>query len=291
MKLLRSKLRPRCGGQEPATPPQRVPMVAGMRPAATPALRNTARTDDRQRARPLQIEWFVRTEVTKRGSLSAWWSALWPSFRRVTVQGVRGRYLCSGRGPPLLVLASPLALARSYMRAMRSLCRWFTVVCVELPGCGGSARLARPWSPARYARWALELVRDLPLAAPIVLGHAGSVPIALELARLAPDEIGGVVIAETPGTARSFGPRALPEIVWNALRHRSTFARHMRNERAYRAHASPHATHACASSVPMLDARHVADDWKVIRRFVATVRRGAHGMPAGASASRALFAS
>ncbi len=175
-----------------------------------------------------------------------WLSCLWPSYREVTVDGARARYLCCGSGPPLLLLASPLALGRSYQHAMRALCRSFTVVCVELPGSGGSERLAEPWSVERYAEWTLELLRYLPLAAPVVVGHAGSSAIAAALAALAPSEIGGLVLVDSPVTA-------LPAL-------------------------------GSADGVPTLRATLRRDDWAIraadvepfstaIRRFVAAVHR------------------
>jgi len=158
-----------------------------------------------------------------------WLESLRPSYREVTVDGARARYLCRGSGPPLLLLASPLALARTYRRAIRTLSNSYTVVCVELPGSGGSERLAEPWSVERYADWLLELVRYLPLAAPIVVGHGASTPIAAALAKLAPSELGGLVLIEASGASTQLGVRALPQMVWNALCHRSTFAEHVKN--------------------------------------------------------------
>lgn len=199
--------------------------------------------------------------------------------------GARARYLCNGSGPPLLLLASPLAFGRSYMRAVHSLCRSFTVVCVELPGSGGSERLEQPWSAERYAEWVLELVRYLPLAAPVVVGHGSSAAIAAEVARLAPDEIGGIVLADGPNGG-AFGVRALPEIVLTAIRHRASFAEHMKNARIPSVHAALGA--GAPPPVPTLHAGRLTDDWKAIRRFVAQVRRGTHGLPV--PAGRAAFA-
>lgn len=227
----------------------------------------------------------MRNEVPSSAGIETWLRSLWPSYRdlapsyrEVTVDGARARYLCCGSGPPLLLLASPLALARTYQRAIRSLCRSFTVVCVELPGSGGSERLAEPWSTQRYAEWALELVRYLPLAAPIVVGHGGSTAIAAALAALAPAEIGGLVLVDAPGTSGRLGVRALPEVVWNALRHRSTFAEHVKNACTSNAALAGH-----DGAVPTLRATLRAEDWKVvtegvgpltstIRRFVAAIR-------------------
>jgi pimeloyl-ACP methyl ester carboxylesterase len=151
------------------------------------------------------------------------------TYRDVKVDGARARYLCCGSGPPLLLLVDPLALGRTYVHAVRALSRSFTVVCVELPGSGGSERLPEPWSVERYAAWTLELIRHLPLAAPIVVGHAGSSAIARELAQLAPDEIGGLVVLDGTSSAQPFGLRAIHHLAWNALRHRGVFAEHVKN--------------------------------------------------------------
>jgi pimeloyl-ACP methyl ester carboxylesterase len=211
--------------------------------------------------------------------MNEWLHVLRPPYREVTVDGARARYLCCGSGPPLLLLASPLALASTYQRAIRTLCGTFTVVCVELPGSGGSERLIEPWSTERYAEWVLELVRYLPLASPIVVGHGASKPVAAALAKLAPSEIGGLVLVDAAGAPAQLGIRALPQVVWNALRHRGTIAEHVKN--------------ACTSSgvllgapvaVPTLRASVRADDWHIvtdgaepltsaIRRFVGAVRR------------------
>jgi pimeloyl-ACP methyl ester carboxylesterase len=121
--------------------------------------------------------------------------------------------------------------------------------------------------------------RYLPLAEPIVVGHGASTAVAAALARLAPSEIGGLVLVDAPGASTQLGLRALPQVVWNALLHRGTIAEHVKN--------------ACTSNgpllggpvgVPTLRASMRADDWHVvtngaepltsaIRRFVGAVRR------------------
>jgi pimeloyl-ACP methyl ester carboxylesterase len=167
------------------------------------------------------------------------------TYRDVKVDGARARYLCCGSGPPLLLLVDPLALGRTYVHAVRALSRSFTVVCVELPGSGGSERLPEPWSLERYAEWTLELVRHLPLAAPVVMAHGASAPIATELARLAPKEIGGVVLADPRGTTPATGLRALLSLAVNALRHPGTLSAHAKN------------AYACSSLASQLRARGV----------------------------------
>jgi len=214
---------------------------------------------------------------------ASWWSALRPSFRQVRVAGIEARYSCRGSGPPLLLLASPLVRAGTYDHAVRALSRSFTVVCVELPGAGLSSRLVDPWTARQYAEWSLELIRHLPLAAPIVVGHGAAAQVATELAHLAPNEIGGVVLADAPPTLSAFELRALPGMILNALRHRGTFVEHVKN-------ASTCASLVSAADlpVPMLRANREAGPLRAaqagaepftaaIRRFVASTRRSAHG--------------
>gem|GEM_PF-4779813 len=160
--------------------------------------------------------------------LSRWWQTLWPTFREAVIDGVSARYLCTGSGPPVLLLASPHTRARSYLGAMRALARSFTVVCVELPGSGGSSRLERAWDVDRYAAWTVELIRRLPLAMPIVIGHAASAPVALALTERAPHELGGAFVVECPDLTTALSARALPEVVANAVRHRGAFVQQLR---------------------------------------------------------------
>lgn len=168
------------------------------------------------------------------------------AMRTVRVDGVEARYLLAGSGAPLLIVASPLVLARSYLPAIRALSPWFTVVVAELPGAGGSNKTRRAWTFERYGAFALELVRRLPLAAPVLVGHSDSAPVAVEAARLAPEDLRALVLVgpcgacEPRSAARmivarardaisepAFGARVLPHLVANAVRHRRTFFDHV----------------------------------------------------------------
>jgi pimeloyl-ACP methyl ester carboxylesterase len=170
-----------------------------------------------------------------------------PVNRRVRVDGVEARYLLAGSGPPVLLVASRLVTARSYLPLVRELAPWFTVVVLELPGSGRSDRTEGSWSYARTGAWLVELVRRLPLADPVVVGHSDSAPAAVEAARLAPDEMRALVLVDPLGAARpkgiartvlahargavlepAFLLRATRAALGNALRHGRTFAEHVR---------------------------------------------------------------
>jgi pimeloyl-ACP methyl ester carboxylesterase len=167
--------------------------------------------------------------------------------RRLRLDGIESRYVLAGSGPPLLLVASPLVLARTYRPVVRCLASSFTVVVVEPPGAGGSERLSHAWSFERYGAWLVELVRRMPLARPIVVGHSDSAPIVLAAARIAPDELRGIVLvgacgASTPrSVARLVAARAIdaigepkfslrvaPHLLRNVLRHRGIFVEHVR---------------------------------------------------------------
>lgn len=170
-----------------------------------------------------------------------------PSWRTIRIEGVEARYLVAGSGAPLLLVASPIMLARTYLPVVRELAPWFTVVVVELPGAGGSEKVDRAWSFERYGAWTIELVRRMPLAAPILVGHSDSAPAVIEAARLAPHELRAVALVGPVGACPPRNPLAVvaarardalgelsfslcvtPHLVMNALRHRRTFVDHVR---------------------------------------------------------------
>lgn len=166
--------------------------------------------------------------------------------RWVRVDGALSRYWVGGSGAPPLLVASPLVSARVYRPVARALTATFTVTLVDLPGAGGAARLRERWTSVRYAAWLLELVRRLPLAAPVVVAHSASAPCVAELARLAPDELGAVVFANPAGACVPRAParmilerardavdeplvtlRAAPGALASAARHRRVYAAHL----------------------------------------------------------------
>src|SRR5690606_6721549 len=129
-----------------------------------------------------------------------------PSMRRIRAGGAEARYLIAGSGPPVLVVASPLVLARTYARMARLLAASFTVVVIEPPGSGGSQRLDRAWSFERYGAWIVEVIRCMPLAAPIVVGHSISASMVIEAARMAPQEMRAMVLVGPSGACE---PRSM----------------------------------------------------------------------------------
>ena len=118
----------------------------------------------------------------------------------IEVNGTRGVYEVAGNGPPLVLLASPLARAKTYRPVAASLGRTFRVYTVELPGSGWAGPIGAGWSAGRYATWVHGFVGALGLIRPFVVGHSHSGPIAVTLAARYPDAVGRLVLVDATGT-------------------------------------------------------------------------------------------
>lgn len=102
----------------------------------------------------------------------------------ITLNGVRSRIYESGRpdGEPIVLMhgwgcqASTLA---SIERVAAESCR---VINVDFPGFGQSDEPAEVWGVADYSRWLDDLVRQLGLDKPMLLGHSFGGRVAIHYA-------------------------------------------------------------------------------------------------------------
>lgn len=115
------------------------------------------------------------------------------------VQGLRAHYLDAGAGPPLLLVASQVVLARSYRSVIPRLAQHFRVITVDLPGCGHSERTGRYWGPDRYADWLAAFIEALRLGPVTVAGHSNSGPVALTLAARHPRQVDRLMLLDSIG--------------------------------------------------------------------------------------------
>jgi pimeloyl-ACP methyl ester carboxylesterase len=118
----------------------------------------------------------------------------------VEVNGVRGVYEATGDGPPLVLLASPVARAKTYRTTADCLARTFRVITVELPGSGWAGAVGKGWSVGQYAEWAAGFIAALGLNRPVVIGHSHSGPIGITLAVRHANAIGRLVLVDATGT-------------------------------------------------------------------------------------------
>jgi pimeloyl-ACP methyl ester carboxylesterase len=120
--------------------------------------------------------------------------------RTVVVDGIAGRYAAVGAGPPVVILATMLALARTYRDTARLLGRAYRVVTLELPGTGRSAHRPATWDTEDYARWTAGAFAALGIGrAEAVIGHSCSGAVVVALAALHPDRVARLVLADPVG--------------------------------------------------------------------------------------------
>lgn len=171
------------------------------------------------------------------------------TMRRVELGGASGLVLEAGQGPCVLVLASMLVRARSYLPLLRQLSVSHRVLVVELPGSGSGSRLRRPWSVQQYASWTERLISELELRELTLIGHSNSGAVALTLAaRVAPASrvsllvlVGSVGARMRRGVLRVIAARTLDgtkelgldlrgwwHLAWNMLFHPRSFVAHVR---------------------------------------------------------------
>jgi pimeloyl-ACP methyl ester carboxylesterase len=130
-------------------------------------------------------------------------------LQRIEVAGVRGAFAAAGAGPALVLVPSPLVLARTYRDTIPPLARAFRVTVIELPGSGRGTHLAAPWSAEQYADWLAGALAFLRIERPTVVGHSNSGAVALLMAARHPDRVGHLILADTVGGE----PRPLAALV------------------------------------------------------------------------------
>jgi len=165
-----------------------------------------------------------------------------PSLQTIVVNDVAGCYSDQGRGPVVVLLASPFARVALYRPLIEALSADFRVIAVEMPGCGCAARLRQAWTFDAYARWVETFLERLDLENVLLIGHSYTGAVAIKLGTGASPRIGGIVLADTVGAT---GPRSIlavlvgcamcvpleirfvlrgvPHLTYNLLRHSRNF--------------------------------------------------------------------
>lgn len=124
-----------------------------------------------------------------------------PGFeeRVETLDGTRLRWLAGGEGPPVLLVHGLGGLASNWRLVAPALARERRVILPELPGHGGSGRLARGADLDAFADAVLAVAEaEGAVPAPWV-GHSLGGLVALRAAARRPDAVTGVVLAAAAG--------------------------------------------------------------------------------------------
>jgi pimeloyl-ACP methyl ester carboxylesterase len=125
-----------------------------------------------------------------------------PRARRVTAMGIPTAYLEAGPrdAPPVVMLHGLGATNASLLPCLADLARDHRVLAPDLPGFGNSAAPRGGYTPAWFAAWLEELMRQLDARPAVVLGNSLGGRIAIEAGLAHPGSVRGLVLL-TPSPA------------------------------------------------------------------------------------------
>jgi pimeloyl-ACP methyl ester carboxylesterase len=135
-------------------------------------------------------------------------AGLEPRFEQV--DGLRLRYVRTGRGSPVLLLHGFSSSLFTWRDVLPGLARQHDVVALDFPGFGGSD-IPAGLSPERLRRAALGLARQLGLKRPAVVGHSMGGAVAAALS--SDPELDPARVAVIDAATFAMGPEARPRMV------------------------------------------------------------------------------
>ncbi len=115
----------------------------------------------------------------------------------VEVDGIRMHYRDAGRGPTIVLLHGASANLRDFNASIfEPLSRTYRVIAIDRPGHGYSERPSGEWpDPARQAQLVQQLLTNLEVKNPILVGHSWSGSLVLAYLLAYPEAAGGVLLA------------------------------------------------------------------------------------------------
>ena len=103
--------------------------------------------------------------------------------------------------PLLIIIPSPLILARTYNRLAKEFSDIYEVQIANLPGTGLNSSHGKVWDDSAYAEHLHKALRLIDSNV-FLLGHSNSGTIAAKLANMMPEKVAGLILADTTGTGR-----------------------------------------------------------------------------------------
>ena len=144
-----------------------------------------------------------------------------------SADGVHIEYHVYGHGDPAVVLIHGWSCNSSYWREqLADLASRYTTVTLDLAGHGGSGRNRTDWTMARYGEDVAAVVRQIPSARIVLIGHLMGGPVALEAAPLIGDRLIGIIGVDT-FTRLGLPPPPRPLVDRQIAPFRADFVGHM----------------------------------------------------------------
>ena len=119
------------------------------------------------------------------------------SFRFVTVDGTRLRYLERGSGTPVLLLHGNGSVIEDFVASgiMDDADTGYRFIAFDRPGFGYSERPAgHTWGPRAQASLLLRALSELEIERPIVVGHSWGALVAIAMALERADDVAGLAL-------------------------------------------------------------------------------------------------
>jgi pimeloyl-ACP methyl ester carboxylesterase len=123
-----------------------------------------------------------------------------PNFTtdKATVNGASIHYVRDGQGPPLVLIHGFPQDWSEFQAIIPRLAQKFTIIAPDLRGIGQSKVMNGGYDAATMAEDVSQLISNLHLGRPYVVGHDLGGQVAYALARRSPEILRGVMIVDSP---------------------------------------------------------------------------------------------
>jgi pimeloyl-ACP methyl ester carboxylesterase len=115
------------------------------------------------------------------------------------IDGLTVRSQMGGQGPQVLLLHGWGGAIESFAPEPPDLRRSYTVAAFDLPGFGKSSVPPSVWGSADYAHLTLQVMEQLTLDRPHLIGHSFGGQVSIRLAATAPERVGKLLLVCSAG--------------------------------------------------------------------------------------------
>src|SRR5262245_23722349 len=126
------------------------------------------------------------------------------SWQYAAVNGIRLYYEIHGTGKPVVLLHGGLGALEMFGPNLTALAKGHRVIAVDLQGHGRTADIDRPFSLELMGDDIAELIKQLRLGQPDIVGYSLGGGVALQTAVRHPEVVGKLVLVSTPFRRNGF---------------------------------------------------------------------------------------
>ena len=123
-------------------------------------------------------------------------SAAEPEAHRATLDGHKIHYLSTGEGDEALVFIHGWTCDSTFWRTQAPVYESRRSLLVDLPGHGLSDKPDIPYTMELFARAVNAVMADAKVRKAILIGHSMGTPVALQVLRMYPDKVDGIVMVD-----------------------------------------------------------------------------------------------